>query len=157
MSYKGKAYAAPFYGESSFTMYRIDLVEEAGSEMPERPAWDLIKEAGSKYGWANVPSGAHRELYDNFDCLKAAPFAGLTLELMKNAAPQPPAGQPMPCEGIRYVGLPSFQSIGTAVGYQMDYALTGDITAKKALENSQWVTRRVIKRIDKIEDTQSSN
>ncbi len=40
----GNLYAAPFYGESSFLMYRIDLFEQAGLEMPERPTWDEVAE-----------------------------------------------------------------------------------------------------------------
>ena len=45
LSYDGKLYAAPFYGESSFTMYRKDLMEKAGLEMPDKPDWDFIKKA----------------------------------------------------------------------------------------------------------------
>ncbi len=41
----GTLYAAPFYGESSMTMYRTDLFEEAGLEMPDAPTWDFIAEA----------------------------------------------------------------------------------------------------------------
>ncbi len=44
----GKLYAAPFYGESSFTMYRKDLMEKAGLTMPENPTWDFIKQAADK-------------------------------------------------------------------------------------------------------------
>lgn len=40
-----KLYAAPFYGESSMMMYRTDLFEEAGLEMPDAPTWDFIAEA----------------------------------------------------------------------------------------------------------------
>ncbi|MBE9635596.1 ABC transporter substrate-binding protein [Salipiger mangrovisoli] len=40
-------YAAPFYGESSMVMYRKDLMEAAGLEMPEAPTWDFIKEAAA--------------------------------------------------------------------------------------------------------------
>nr|WP_146590544.1 sugar ABC transporter substrate-binding protein [Puniceibacterium confluentis] len=40
-------YAAPFYGESSMVMYRTDLMEKAGLEMPEAPTWDFIKEAAA--------------------------------------------------------------------------------------------------------------
>jgi sorbitol/mannitol transport system substrate-binding protein len=43
-----KLYAAPFYGESSMTMYRKDLFEKAGLQMPEKPTWDFIKEAADK-------------------------------------------------------------------------------------------------------------
>lgn len=33
----GNLYAAPFYGESSMVMYRKDLMEKAGLEMPDAP------------------------------------------------------------------------------------------------------------------------
>jgi sorbitol/mannitol transport system substrate-binding protein len=38
-------YAVPFYGESAITMYRTDLLEAAGLEMPESPTWEFIGEA----------------------------------------------------------------------------------------------------------------
>ncbi|SNY89995.1 sorbitol-binding protein /mannitol-binding protein [Cohaesibacter sp. ES.047] len=41
----GELYAAPFYGESSMVMYRTDLMEKAGMEMPKAPTWDFIKKA----------------------------------------------------------------------------------------------------------------
>ncbi len=46
LSVDGKLYAAPFYGESSFTMYRKDLMDKAGLKMPEKPTWDFIKRGG---------------------------------------------------------------------------------------------------------------
>ena len=48
LSIDGKLYAAPFYGESSMVMYRTDLMEKAGLEMPDAPTWDFIKEAAAK-------------------------------------------------------------------------------------------------------------
>ncbi len=48
LSYDGVLYGAPFYGESSFTMYRTDLFDKAGLEMPEEPTWNFIKEAADK-------------------------------------------------------------------------------------------------------------
>ena len=47
LSHEGMLYGAPFYGESSFTMYRTDLFEEAGLEMPDEPTWDFIREAAA--------------------------------------------------------------------------------------------------------------
>ena len=41
-------YAAPFYGESSMVMYRTDLLEAAGLEMPDAPGWDFIADAARK-------------------------------------------------------------------------------------------------------------
>ncbi|WP_430877644.1 ABC transporter substrate-binding protein [Granulosicoccus sp. 3-233] len=45
LSVDDKLYAAPFYGESSMVMYRKDLMEKAGLEMPEAPTWEFIGEA----------------------------------------------------------------------------------------------------------------
>lgn len=45
LSYDGTLYAAPFYGESSMIMYRKDLMEKAGLEMPEAPTWEFIGQA----------------------------------------------------------------------------------------------------------------
>jgi sorbitol/mannitol transport system substrate-binding protein len=48
LSYDGKLYAAPFYGESSMVMYRTDLMDKAGLKMPEAPTWTFIREAAAK-------------------------------------------------------------------------------------------------------------
>lgn len=48
LSVDGKLYAAPFYGESSFIMYRKDLFEKAGLTMPEAPTWEFIADAARK-------------------------------------------------------------------------------------------------------------
>jgi sorbitol/mannitol transport system substrate-binding protein len=48
LTYEGKLYAAPFYGESSMVMYRTDLFEKAGLEMPDAPSWDFVAEAARK-------------------------------------------------------------------------------------------------------------
>jgi len=45
LSHKGTLYAAPFYGESSMVMYRMDLMKKADLEMPKAPTWDFIKKA----------------------------------------------------------------------------------------------------------------
>ncbi|MFP7671769.1 ABC transporter substrate-binding protein [Marivita sp. S0852] len=47
LSHDGTLYAAPFYGESSMVMYRTDLMEQAGLEMPDAPTWQFIREAAA--------------------------------------------------------------------------------------------------------------
>ncbi len=47
LSVDGKLYAAPFYGESSITMYRSDLVEQAGMRIDERPTWEHIRDVAA--------------------------------------------------------------------------------------------------------------
>ena len=42
LSYHGRLFAAPFYGESSFLMYRKDLLRAAGIKMPSHPTWEQV-------------------------------------------------------------------------------------------------------------------
>jgi sorbitol/mannitol transport system substrate-binding protein len=42
LSYNNSLYAVPFYGESSFLMYRKDLFDKAGLTMPAKPTWDQV-------------------------------------------------------------------------------------------------------------------
>jgi len=44
----GTMYALPFYGESSFLMYRKDVFEKEGLTMPERPTWDEVADLAAK-------------------------------------------------------------------------------------------------------------
>ena len=48
LSLDGKLYAAPFYGESSMTMYREDLVKAKGLTMPANPTWAQMADIVSK-------------------------------------------------------------------------------------------------------------
>ncbi|MEM9131779.1 MAG: sugar ABC transporter substrate-binding protein [Actinomycetota bacterium] len=44
LSVDGELYSAPFYAESSFLMYRQDVLDEAGLTMPDAPTWDEVAE-----------------------------------------------------------------------------------------------------------------
>src|SRR3954468_21945614 len=55
LSYQGKLYAAPFYGESSFLMYRKDVLKKAGITMPAKPTWTQVADAARK---VNTPEMA---------------------------------------------------------------------------------------------------
>jgi sorbitol/mannitol transport system substrate-binding protein len=48
LSVGNKLYAAPFYGESSMLMYRKDLADKAGVQIPERPTWTQVKDLAAK-------------------------------------------------------------------------------------------------------------
>jgi sorbitol/mannitol transport system substrate-binding protein len=48
LSADGKLYAVPFYGESSFLMYRKDLLKAAGQTMPANPTWDQVAAIAEK-------------------------------------------------------------------------------------------------------------
>ncbi|MFE7234548.1 ABC transporter substrate-binding protein [Streptomyces sp. NPDC057596] len=44
----GKLYGEPFYGESSFLMYRKDVLEKAGLTMPDKPTWKQVADLAAK-------------------------------------------------------------------------------------------------------------
>ncbi|WP_026555141.1 ABC transporter substrate-binding protein [Arthrobacter sp. 35W] len=44
----GKLYGEPFYGESSFLMYRKDILEAKGLTMPEKPTWDEVADIAAQ-------------------------------------------------------------------------------------------------------------
>ena len=44
LSYDGDLYSVPFYGESSFLVYRADMFEQAGLTMPDQPTWPEVRE-----------------------------------------------------------------------------------------------------------------
>jgi sorbitol/mannitol transport system substrate-binding protein len=48
LSYQDRMYSVPFYGESSFLMYRKDLFEQAGITMPAEPTWQQVADAAAK-------------------------------------------------------------------------------------------------------------
>ncbi|MGV9248143.1 ABC transporter substrate-binding protein [Streptomyces sp. NPDC003710] len=55
----GQIYAEPFYGESSFLMYRKDIFKEKGLTMPANPTWEQVaalaaKADGAKSGMKGI-------------------------------------------------------------------------------------------------------
>jgi sorbitol/mannitol transport system substrate-binding protein len=48
LSANGKLYASPFYAESSFLMYRKDVLAKAGVTMPAKPTWNQVASIARK-------------------------------------------------------------------------------------------------------------
>ncbi|GAA1762076.1 sugar ABC transporter substrate-binding protein [Nostocoides vanveenii] len=48
LSVDGKVYGEPFYGESSFLMYRKDVLEAKGLTMPAKPTWAEVADLAAK-------------------------------------------------------------------------------------------------------------
>lgn len=48
LSYEDAMYSVPFYGESSFLMYRKDLFEQAGIDLGDSPTWDQVADAAAQ-------------------------------------------------------------------------------------------------------------
>ena len=59
LSHKGDLYSVPFYGESSFLMYRKDLMAKAGIRMPLRPTWDQVGKIAAEMHNAKNGTGRH--------------------------------------------------------------------------------------------------
>ena len=106
---------------------------------------DYIQLVAQKDGITNVPPGTRTSTYSDA-YLKAAPFAKVTLEMMKHADPTHPSAKPVPYVGIQYVTIPEFQAIGTSVGKLFSAALTGQTSVEQALAAAQSTTEREMKR-----------
>ncbi|MCQ2003370.1 ABC transporter substrate-binding protein [Rhizobium sp. NRK18] len=109
-------------------------------------AWATSKHytelVAEKEGWANVPPGTRKSLYDNPKYQEAAPFAKMTLESINAADPAHPTVKPVPYTGVQFVAIPEFQGIGTAVGQQFSAALAGQVSVDQALQSAQQLTER---------------
>jgi sorbitol/mannitol transport system substrate-binding protein len=109
-------------------------------------AWATSKHylelVASKDGWANVPPGTRKSLYENPEYQKAAPFGKLTLGSINSADPAHPTVKPVPYVGIQFVAIPEFQAIGTAVGQQFSGALAGSSSVDDALAAAQNIAMR---------------
>ena len=106
---------------------------------------EYIQLVAQKDGITNVPPGTRTSTYSHA-YLKAAPFAKVTLEMMKHADPTHPSAKPVPYVGIQYVTIPEFQAVGTSVGKLFSAALTGQTSVEQALANAQSTTEREMKR-----------
>lgn len=74
LSYNGKLYALPFYGESSMTYYRKDLFAGKGLAMPAQPTYDEIER------FAQVLTDKPNQLYGI--CLRGQPGWGANMALL---------------------------------------------------------------------------
>jgi sorbitol/mannitol transport system substrate-binding protein len=48
MSFDGQVYGEPFYGESSFLMYRKDVLQAKGVDMPANPTWQQVADIAAQ-------------------------------------------------------------------------------------------------------------
>ena len=113
-------------------------------------SWATSKEysqlVADNKGWAKVPPGTRASLYENEQYMNAAPFAQITLDSINSADPKNPTVKPVPYVGIQFVAIPEFQGIGTTVGQQFSAALTGQMTVEQALNTSQRLVERTMRK-----------
>ena len=94
-------------------------------------------------GWANVPPGTRKSLYENPEYQKV-PFAEMTLKSIEAADPTNPTVDEVPYVGIQFVAIPEFQGIATATGQQFSAALAGQVSVEDALKSAQALTSRAM-------------
>jgi len=68
LTYDGKLYGLPFYGESAMTYYRTDLFSKAGLKMPDGPTYEQIR------GFADKITDKPNQIYGM--CLRGKPGWG---------------------------------------------------------------------------------
>ena len=68
LTYDGKIYGLPFYGESAMTYYRTDLFQNAGIKMPDEPTYEQIR------GFADKITDKANQIYGM--CLRGKPGWG---------------------------------------------------------------------------------
>ena len=129
--------------------FAIPKSSKAAEEAKKFALWATSKEymklVADETGWATVPPGTRKSLYDNAEYQKAAPFAAVTLKAMQTADPTNPAIRPVPYTGVQFVGIPEFQSFGTVVGQNVAGALAGKMTVDAALKASQAAANKAVK------------
>lgn len=92
--------------------------------------------AGKTFGWANVPPGTRTAIYQNPNYQKAAPFAAITLASINSATPDHPTLNPVPYQGIQYVGIPQFESVGQTISENISAVIAGKMTVAAALQQA---------------------
>ena len=136
-------------GKRANWLWAWALAIPAGTEAEEAAkrfvAWatspEYIELVAETEGWASVPPGTRRSLYERAE-YREVPFAAMTLASIEAADPEAPTVQPVPYEGVQFVAIPEFTGMATAVGGQIADVLAGELTAEEALGNSQWVVER---------------
>lgn len=112
-------------------------------------AWATSKEytklVAENEGWANVPPGTRKSLYENPE-YQAVPFSEMTLKSINLADPNNPTVDPVPYTGVQFVAIPEWQGLGTAVGQQFSAAVAGQVSVDEALSNAQQITSREMRR-----------
>ncbi|ASJ73673.1 ABC transporter substrate-binding protein [Granulosicoccus antarcticus] len=116
-------------------------------------AWATSKEylalVAETDGWASVPPGTRKSLYENPEYQKV-PFAAMTLASIEAADPTKPTVEEVPYTGVQFVAMPEFTGIATAVGQQFANVLEDAATIEDALKNSQWVTEKQMVRVEML-------
>ncbi len=107
---------------------------------------DYIRLVGENKGWAVIPPGTRHSTYELAEYKEAAEFAPQVYASLMATNPADNTLNPSPYIGIQFVQIPEFQAFGTEIGQIMSALIAGDINVDTALERSQKVTERIMRR-----------
>ena len=74
LTHQDQLYALPFYGESTMTLVRRDLLKQAGIQLPSQPTWEQVAQAARKL---HEPAKGQYGI-----CLRGKPGWGQNLSLL---------------------------------------------------------------------------
>ena len=100
---------------------------------------DYIELVAAKEGWANVPPGARKSLYNNPN-YKKVPFAQMTLDSILTADPNNSTVKPSPYVGVQFAAIPEFAGIATEVSQEFSAVYAGQQSVEEALRKAQDIT-----------------
>ena len=134
-------------GKRSNWLWAWALAIPAGTEKAEAARefieWatskDYIELVAEKEGWANVPPGARKSLYENPN-YQAVPFAQMTLDSILSADPANSTVEPSPYVGIQFAAIPEFAGIATEVSQEFSAVYAGQQSIDEALAKAQAIT-----------------
>ena len=106
---------------------------------------EYIRLVAETNGVAAVPPGTRKSTYANPAYVKAAPFAKLTEDAIATADMAHPTVDPVPYQGISYVGIPEFQAIGGTVGQEFAAVIAGQKSVDEGLTAAQATTERMMR------------
>ncbi len=104
---------------------------------------EYIELVAANEGWANVPPGARKSLYETPE-YQEVPFAQMTLDSINAADPTNPTVDPVPYVGIQFVAIPEFAGMATEVSQEFSAAYAGQQTVEEALEKAQAITNETM-------------
>ncbi|MBW8192357.1 extracellular solute-binding protein [Neiella marina] len=113
------------------------LKQEAQQLITWATSKQYIELVANTFGWVAVPPGTRYSTYASKQYQAIAPFAPLVMSSIMNASTKDSTLPPSPYQGIQYIDINEFPSLGTEVGYQINRALTGKISVNHSLTSSQ--------------------
>jgi len=108
---------------------------------------EYIKRVAEKNGWANVPTGTRLSTYNNPDYVEAVgSFAKAELAALNSIDPDKNTLPPSPYSSVQFVTIPEFVTIAGFAGQKITEALEGKISVEQALQSSQKIAEREMRR-----------